>query len=127
MRVRATLLAAAFVVTGCAWLQAQSYPRPSPRDDPASRGWATVETDRATFAGFDVFFRLLVGAKDGGIVFDRRFVPNTNLELRAVQDCDAGTPLPFIFADYFPPPPSPSDLVELHAGEWFGTEEQFPI
>src|SRR5436190_208233 len=125
MRVRTTVLALATVVTGCAWFRAQSSSSPPLPDVPTAWGWAVVETDRTAFDGEDVSFRLLIAARDGGIVLDRRFVPNTNVELRALQDCDAGTLLPTVIVDYFPEPPSASDLVKLRADEWFGTEERF--
>ncbi|HVE86596.1 MAG TPA: hypothetical protein VND93_27250 [Myxococcales bacterium] len=119
-------MALALATGGCTkWMYGHVlFPDP---ERPASAGWAVIETDHATFNGDDVDFRLLVGAQDGGIAFDRRFIPNANIDLKALQDCDAGTLLPLIVFDYIFDRPTAYDVVELRAGEWFGAEEQFPV
>jgi len=116
------VLALAVPIGGCAWLQEQLRPR-----QPAPPGWAIVEADQVAFDGWDLSFRLLVGATDGGVVLDRRLVPNASVELTETLDCDAGTRLRHIFADFFPPEPLPSDLLELEPGTWFGKYEQVPM
>ncbi len=120
MRVKVIASSLIVGVGGCAWLQEQM--RPVPQTAP---GWATTEVDQVAFDGKELSFRLTIGAADGGVVLDRRLVENADVELTEARDCDAGADLPVIFADFFPTPPGPSDLLELRPGKWYGARERF--
>jgi hypothetical protein len=127
MRLRPTFLALALMAGGCAWVRGSAHPEPPKPSGPL--GWATVETDRAMLDDSgNLRFRLLIGASDGGVVLDRRLVPNTNLDLREVRDCDGGAmPMQHYIFDFFPPRPGPSDWLEIRSFDWFGTEEEIPL
>ena len=128
MRVTALALTVALAAGGCAWIRDQMRPEgPPPFYAPARAGYATIEVDQVELAGGDLNFRLLIGAVDGGVVLDRRMVPNTNVELEHALDCDAGTELRHIFVDSFVWEPGPSDLIELRPDMWYGMHERFPI
>jgi len=70
---------------------------------------------------------VFIGAADGGVVLDRRLVPNTVIELKDARDCDGGERLTHIFVDFFPGEPGANDLLELKPGEWFGQDQKFPL
>ena len=125
MRMKGLAFMLGITICGCAWIHGQA--RPAARPHPATLGWATIEIDQVEFVGPTLNFRVLVGATDGGVVLDRRLIPNTDVELKDARDCDAGGRLTRIFVDFFPEVPGPSDLLELRPGEWFGRNQQFPI
>jgi len=128
MRLKVLACTVALAAGGCAWIRDQLRPAgPPPFYPPVPVGYATIEVDQVELAGGDLSFRLLVSAVDGGVVLDRRMVPNTNVELEHALDCDAGTELRHIFVDSFVWEPGPSDLIELRPDMWYGLFERFPI
>jgi len=126
MRMRGMAFMLLLTIGGCAWLHEQVPLAAHPLSQ-APAGWAGIEIDRVAFAGPTLNFRVLVTAVDGGVVLDRRLTPNADIEILDAQDCDAGKPLAYFFAEYLPPEPGPSDLLELGPGEWFGQDMRFPI
>jgi len=126
MRVKIAGLALMFSVAGCAkWMDGYVlFPDP---ERPASVGIAHVEVDRASITGIDLDFRLLIGATDGGVLLDRRLVPNYSVEIKDAHDCDGGQRGNYVVVDYFPKSPSTSSMVDLRPGEWFGKDVHFPL
>ncbi|MCY1083109.1 hypothetical protein [Archangium lansingense] len=76
------------------------------------------------YDGFTISARILVSPEDGPLRLDRRLVPEFDVEIGLVADCERGS-VPTIHMDVFPPLERPKNLMVLEPGYWYGRTVRF--
>jgi len=92
-----------------------------------SRGAPLFEVDSVTYDGSELNARVLVGARGGPIVVDRRFEEGVTVDVRDVRECASGDLTGSIIEDVFLPKATRKDFVEISPGEWIGADMNFLI
>jgi hypothetical protein len=88
---------------------------------------ASLELQDVHYDGKALSGRFLVGALTGSVRLDRRLLPNLDVNLDAVRECNEGQLVAFVRGDTFPPGAREEDLLVLERGFWFGRVMGFPV
>lgn len=96
--------------------------QPAP-PDPAVQ--VKLEFQNLEHDGKSLYGRFLVGVEGGSIRLDKQLIPNISVTVDSVRTCDTYQEIPYIFADFFAPPPKQEHLLILEPGQWYGREISF--
>src|SRR5436190_22163822 len=81
------LACAALAFASCSLLRSFQAPAPT--------GAAELVADSATFDGQWLAVRVLLRARNGGLLVQQDLAPNGGLTVEAVKDCESGVSVPF--------------------------------
>jgi hypothetical protein len=95
---------------------------------PKAAVMAELLIEDARCDGEEVSGRLLVTARRGSILIDRRLLESGSHSVREITACDTGQHVPFAVFDSFPEDPPSADMVlSLEEGYWYGKNVTYTL
>jgi hypothetical protein len=94
-------------------------------ETPGPAAQVKLEFQHLEHDGKSLYGRFLVGVEGGSIRLDKQLIPNISLTVESVKSCETLREVPYIFADFFAPPPKEEHLLLLEPGQWYGRDISF--